>query len=94
MATKTKAEKEAEALAKLEETRAKLTELAVDFTPENTQAELNALLKEATKATKPSEVSFKLKNGDTRTFSEEVHGEDFEAVAEEFATTHKDKILK
>lgn len=72
----------------------KLTELGVAFDPEASATDLANLLKENTPDAPKGAITFSLKSGHTRTFDEATHGEDYETIADEFETTHKDKILK
>lgn len=43
--------------------------------------------------TQKNAVSFNLKNGTTRTFTPEIHGENYEDLAAEFQKTNEHKII-
>ena len=82
---KTQEQKAAEKLKKL---RAEATELQVEFNEETTADELASLIKEAKKAAKGNKTSFDVYDKNSvfaRTYSEEVHGEKAEDLANEDA---------
>ncbi len=97
MAAKTAEEK---VLAKLEKFGINQTGGTEDITPltgKETLEELEAILEKAEESAKPKKVS-KLSvsvehSGGVREFSKEVHGDDFEDKAKEFAETNKGTIL-
>ena len=85
MAAKTKEEKYRESVIKA------LTKAEIEFDPEASIEELEALIPEDIDTSEAVSVEFQ---GGVREFSKEIHGKDFKKVAEEFAETHKGKILK
>lgn len=88
MAAKTKAEKEAEALVAEEARREALTE------DERAAEDKEIADKAAEDEAKSSKTSITVAyDGTTREYSKAVHGADFKALAQEFATKRNGKIV-
>jgi hypothetical protein len=93
MAAKTKAEKEAEALAAEEARRAALSDEERDA-EDAARAQEEADAKIAEDAAKSNETSVTVAyDGTTREYSKAVHGATFKALAEEFAKKRNGKIV-
>lgn len=96
MTAKTPAQKKAEAEAKKAAEQAEADRRAALSQEERDAEDAEAAAKadEAAKAKKTAKTVVSVQfHGGVREFSLAIHGEDFESVAEEFATTHKGTIL-
>ncbi len=82
MAVKTKEEKAKEKVIK------ELTKAGIDFDIESSIEELKNLLPK-----KDSDSVTVTWNGGTRTYSKEVHGDDYEDLADEFVEKHNGTIV-
>lgn len=73
----------------------KLIDANIEHDPEATKAELEALLPEVASNPEPKGDSVTVQfRGGVRTYSEAVHGEDFQSLANEFIAKHGGEIVK